>query len=200
MKEIELKAHVKNRPALKEKLADFSSFCKKVTKKDTYYHLKKSNPNENEKNYISLRIREEFEETEKGTKKTTYLTYKKKELQTNSDGLPVEVNDEKETVIDDVSCLEILIKDIGFEKALYKEKIVEDYECPTPFGKALLELCSVQGLGDFLEIEILSETTEDSEIKKIQEELKKLLKKSGIPESEIEKKYYSELLKEKGLA
>lgn len=199
MIEIELKAHVKYRDALINNLKTFSTFQQKVTRKDTYYHLKKDHPAKDGKDHITARIRKEFKETEEGLTQTIYLTYKRKELRTNSTGTSTEVNDEKETVVSDATALEVLFADIGFKPALHKEKIVEDYLCQTPFGQATLELCNVQGLGDFLEIEILSEKDDDSTVENIQKELKNLLNKSGIPESEIEERYYSEMLKEKGL-
>lgn len=199
MTEIELKAHVCNKEQVILNLRKFSTFQQKVTRKDTYYHLKQNQITKDGKDYISARIRKEFKETEKGLEQTTYLTYKKKELRTDSCGTALEVNDEKETVLSDPNAIEVLFRDIGFKVGLYKEKIVEDYIAETPYGTATLELCNVQGLGDFLEIEILSEKDDENTIRNIQKELKILLEKSGIPETEIERKYYSELLKEKGL-
>lgn len=199
MIEIELKAHVRNREALITQLKSFSEFEQKVTKKDTYYHLPLNGRSINGKDYISTRIRKEYKEDQNGTSVTNYLTYKRKELRTDSTGAAIEVNDERESILNDAAALEALFSDIGFKPALYKEKIVEDFGTETPYGKAELELCNVQGLGDFLEIEILSPTNDAETVENIQKELKVLLKKSGIPETEIEKRYYSEMLKEKGI-
>lgn len=200
MIEIELKAHVKDRESLISKLKEFSTFQQKVTRKDTYYHLPVEGRTINGKDYISARIRKEYKETESGQLLTSYLTYKKKETKVDTSEVAIEVNDEKETVLSDPLAMETLFADIGFKPGLYKEKTVEDYVTETRFGTATLELCQVAGLGDFLEIEILSETQDEETVLQIQKELKALLEKSGIPESQIEKRYYSELLKEKGLA
>lgn len=199
MLEIELKAHVKNRDALISQLKTFSTFQQKVTRKDTYYHLSIEGKTVDGKDYISARIRKEFKESEKGQQLTTYLTYKRKETRTDAQGTAIEVNDEKETVLSNGETVETLFLDAGFKPALRKEKTVEDFVTETKFGNATLEVCNVQGLGDFLEIEILSQSSDESIIEEIQKELKSLLRKSGIDESQIERRYYSELLKEKGL-
>lgn len=60
--------------------------------------------------------------------------------------------------------------------------------------KATLELCNVPPLGYFLEIEILSPSKKDEDVKKVQQILFELLEKCGIEKSCIEEKYYSELL------
>lgn len=211
MTEIELKAHVFDRGKLIENLNSFAKYEKTVTKDDTYFHLEKkeksthknqSEPkttdgNENsKKNYISARIRRQTEKTEKGTKTTNFLTYKKKELKSDSKGISIEVNDEKETEISDTEAVEILFKDIGFVPALKKHKEVMIFSAQTEYGKATLELCNVQRLGDFIEIEILSGKNDAQTVEKLQGALKKLLSECKIPEKDIEKRYYSEMLKE----
>ncbi|MCI7533482.1 MAG: hypothetical protein MSA36_00600, partial [Treponema porcinum] len=92
--------------------------------------------------------------------------------------------------------VEALLSDIGFKPALRKEKNVLAYQAQTEYGTAALELCTVGGLGDFIEIEILSETDDEKTVSAIQDTLKSLLLKCGIPLENIEPKYYSELLAE----
>lgn len=197
MTEIELKAHVYNREKLIEKLNQFAKYEKTVTKDDTYFHLEKKSAQKKacEKNYISARIRQQTEKTENGTKTTYFLTYKKKELKTDSKGISIEVNDEKESEISDAETVKILFEDIGFTTALKKHKEVMIFSAETDQGKANLELCNVEKLGDFIEIEILSNKSDQNTIEKTQGELKNLLSKCGIPEKDIEKRYYSEMLK-----
>ncbi|MDD7699512.1 MAG: hypothetical protein PUJ61_09195, partial [Spirochaetia bacterium] len=130
-----------------------------------------------------------------GTKKTAdLLTYKSKEMHTFSNGTACEVNQENETELSDSKTVEKLLLDTGFEPAYTKTKDVMQWETQTPFGKALLELCKVEKLGDFLEIEIIAENCYNE--KAINEELKSLLLKSGLQTSDIENKYYCELLAE----
>ena len=193
MTEIELKAHVFDREKLIENLNSFAEYEKTVTKDDTYFHLEKKSAG---KNYISARIRKQTEKTENGAKTTNFLTYKKKELKTDSKGISIEVNDEKETEISNAEAVEILFSDIGFAPALKKHKEVMIFSAKTAQGNANLELCNVEKLGDFIEIEILSAKDDPKTVEKIQSELKILLSKCGIPEKNIKNRYYSELLNE----
>ena len=190
MTEIELKARVFDREKLIENLNSFAKYKKPAAKSDTYFNLK------TEEKSISARIRKQAEKTPDGTRTENFLTYKKKELKTDSDGVSIEVNDEKETEISNPEAVEILLADIGFVPALKKHKETMIFSAETPRGKAALELSNVQKLGDFIEIEILSEKSDTETVEEIQAELKKLLSKCGIPEKDIEKRYYSEMLKE----
>lgn len=211
MTEIELKSHVFDRKKIIENLNSFAKYEKTVTKDDTYFHLQKgeksaqknqdaqktSDGSKNtKKNYISARIRRQTEKTEKGTKTTNFLTYKEKELKTDTNGISIEVNDEKESEISEAEAVEILLNDIGFTPALKKHKEVMVFSAQTEYGKATLELCNVQRLGDFIEIEILSSKNDTQTVEKIQGALKKLLSECKIPEKDIENRYYSEMLKE----
>lgn len=63
----------------------------------------------------------------------------------------------------------------------------------TEYGQVHLELCNIPQLGDFLEIEIVTETCTNED--GIRDRLKSLIEQSGIPLSNIEERYYSELLK-----
>lgn len=196
MTEIELKAHVYEKEKLIQTLKTFATYEKTVSKDDTYYHLKTSKVQNGGKDYISVRIRKETQSKENKTITKNYLTYKRKEIRTSENGLSTEVNDENETEILDTKPLEVLLHDIGFVPALKKQKEVIDFFVQTKFGKASLELCNVLGLGDFLEIEILSEKSDEKTVANVQSELKKILKKCNIPEKDIENRYYSEMLAE----
>lgn len=194
MTEIELKAHVYNREELLQKLNTFAEFKKTVIKNDTYYRLDLDKPVKGS-GHISARIRIETEQKPEKTEEKIFLTYKRKEVRTAANGLNTEVNDEKESLISDAEAVITLLSDIGFKEALKKKKTVSVYTCPTQHGEATLELCLVEPLGWFLEIEILSPEKDYAAVEEVQKELKKLLSKSGIPEKDIETRYYSELLK-----
>lgn len=125
-----------------------------------------------------------------------YLTYKRKEIRGYLPGKDVEVNDEKETTLSNPIALEELLHDSGFIDATIKHKDVAAWFFDTPYGKAHIELCTVPPLGDFLEIEIMCKTNEDEITKAVQEELLGIISKSGLQESDIEKKYYTEMLRE----
>ena len=191
MKEIEIKAHVYDREKLIKQIETFAKYEQQVSRRDTYYRLNLDEKISG-KDHISVRIRKENKKTENGIEYTNYITYKQKELKASS----IEVNEEKESIIENPEVFESILSDTGYTVSLHKTKEVIDYSTDTEFGKANLEICNVQYLGDFLEIEILTETDDDTEISRIQEELKKLLSKCGINEKDVEKRYYSELLKE----
>lgn len=194
MYEIELKAHVKDRKSLAEKLKVFAKFVRHIKRSDEYYRIpvKKDAAG---KDYISVRLRTEtvlFPQEES----KTFFTYKRKELRIGADGTMSEVNDEKECILSDGNALKAAFEDAGFTLAQKKQKDVEEYEMHTPFGKAAIELCFVPPLGDFLEIEILSSSNGDLHVKSVQKELMRILDKAEIPPEQIEKRYYSELLAE----
>lgn len=192
MFEIEMKAHVQNKDALREKLNKFFEFQKKVIRNDTYFS--KPIKNNQNKNHISIRIREETLETQEKNEKKILLTYKRKELTTKNNG---ELNEEMEAIISNREAIETFLFDAGFSISLKKTKIVEDFLFTAKNQNATLELCTIETLGDFLEIEILSENNDKLTVQHSQETIKELFKKLEIPESAIEPRYYSEMLKEK---
>jgi len=59
---------------------------------------------------------------------------------------------------------------------------------------ATIEIIEVEGLGDFIEIEILLEAEEPAALAGAQAELRGLLERAGVGASEIESRFYSELL------
>lgn len=186
MYEIELKAHVENYNETKKTIDEFAEFIGEKTKSDTYWKLKK---NKDEKS-MKIRVREE----KSLQKEEILVTYKRKEVKKDA-GTEVhfEVNEEKEFTISDRNGFETILEDIGFKIAYTKEKKVLQWKVDT----VLLELCTVPPLGNFLELEILSESNVPEETNKCIKKLQKVLKKSNIPQSKIEKRYYSEMLQEK---
>ena len=188
MYEIELKAHVTDREKTIAKLNAFATYCGMVQKSDTYYKNAAK---------ISARIRTETEMLNDADtsgqqgKQRVFLTYKRKELRLDANGAAIEVNDEKECELSDGTALESLLTDSGFAVSIKKEKTVMGWVC----GSAHLELCTVPPLGDFLEIEILSSANDSATVEKCQSELKTLLHKAGIPNENIERRYYSDMLR-----
>lgn len=197
MYEIELKAHVTEREHTIAAVNGFASFKGTVKKDDTYFQFERktdSAAGQHGSKPLACRIRRETVETSNGTKRTAdILTYKKKE-RILKDGVPFECNEEHETILSDAETVKTLLADTGFSIAYTKHKTAVQWETPTKFGNALLELCTVEKLGDFLEIEILSENSENA--KEIQNELKNLILKSSLRLSDIEERYYSDMLKE----
>lgn len=135
---------------------------------------------------------------EKECRTEILFTYKRKELRKGVTGAPIEVNDEKECTLSEAAPLEALLADAGFTVARTKHKITEGWFAPVKCGQAHIELCTVPPLGDFLEIEIISETEDKCRVDEARSEIEKLFVKCGIQLSAIEPKYYSELLAEAG--
>lgn len=181
MTEIELKAHVRDPSGTEERLRSFCTFRGETVKKDEYW----KNPAGK-----TVRIREE-------TGKPPVLTWKVKTLNGG-----VEVNDEKEFSVSSGSLCSEFLKEAGFSPSLRKEKRTKTYTCgafPEAAGTgkgfpASLELSEVAGLGFFLEIEIMLDKPDGETEKEARQTLGVLLARAGIPESEIEERYYSELL------
>lgn len=189
MNEIEIKAHVYKKDELIKKLNSFAEFKQEVLRDDTYYESP-LNPK------IKIRIRKE----KYGKETRCILTYKQKEIKSASENFSTELNEELETEILSSEPLEKFFCDAGFKVALKKHKEVMDWKLELPASiehtklKATLELCNVPPLGYFLEIEILSPSKKDEDVKKVQQILFELLEKCGIEKFCIEEKYYSELL------
>lgn len=197
MYEIELKARVADRKSVIAALNSFATFTKAVQKDDLYWKVDRDGKK------ISVRIRREeaFASSEisaEVVKKTpkqnpqVLFTYKRKEVRTDQNGSSIEVNDEKECSISDYKPLEALFEDLGFSPYLEKHKTVLAWK----FQDALLELCTVPPLGDFLEIEVMSPVNDGPDVENIRSRIKEMLAKAGLGEETIEKRYYSEMLAE----
>lgn len=187
MYEIELKAHVDDWKATEERLMSFARFVGRVQKDDAYWVIFKDGKK------IQARIRRESDGTDGETK--TFLTYKKKESRVDGGGTVYEVNDEKECTVSDAAVLESLFSDIGMKVDIRKQKKITGFQA----GEAHIELCSVPPLGDFIEIEILSEKNDELTIAEKRVTLIEILGRCGIPKDKIESRYYSEMLRERGL-
>lgn len=199
MFEIELKAHVRNKSEVERLLATFAAYENTVEKYDVYWQFPSPNTSNNtitsnnfdtSNSIVKVRIREERISKSSTVESKTIVTYKKKEVRINEEGNSYEVNEENEFTISDRKPFELILKDVGFSIELCKQKTVQEWR----YERALLELCTVKGLGEFLEIEILAENKDDETVTKARSELLSLLAKCEIPQSEIEKRYYSEML------
>lgn len=182
MYEIELKARVDDRDSVTDALNGFAAFCGTAEKHDTYYLLRRG------EQAVTARIR--AESSAGGSR--ILLTYKRSERRTTADGTATEVNDEQECELSAREAVEALLADSGFSVALTKTKRAMQWR----YDGALFELCAVPPLGDFLEIEMLSPTDDAETVARIQEQLKTLLAKAGIPAEKIESRYYRDMLRE----
>lgn len=201
MTEVELKARVNDRAALEKQLDGFARRGQHVIRDDDYWGRSADDKNK-------IRIRRETFLAPDGSvcKKDILVTYKRKARITGADGVEAEANDEKECLVSDAEALEAFLSDTGYSVQLKKHKDVEDWLADVPVPPACasgsrtltatLELCAVEKLGDFLEIEILSPTDDGNTLVALHGELEKLLARAGIPKDKIENRYYSEMLRD----
>lgn len=185
MTEIELKARVKSPAETEAKLRKFCTFQGETVKKDEYWR----NPAGK-----TLRLRIE-------TGKEPLVTWKIKSINNG-----VETNDEREFHVSSAGLFSELLRETGFLPVLKKEKRTKTFSvsCPSPglrggphqdkTFQASMELSDVTGLGFFLEIEIVLDNPDGETEKEAGAALRELLAQAGVPESEIEERYYSELL------
>lgn len=192
MYEIELKAHIYNKEETIKILNTFAKYVGFFQKQDSYYKLQKQNSND----FISVRIRKELSKQEQNISEKTYLTYKQKELKNTSDGTKIEVNNEKECELSNSETVISILLDTGFCEYLSKSKTVEKFSYQTPSGIATIEICTIPPIGDFIEIEILNDSNNESNVDIIRKEILSILEKCNIPQSQIENKFYSQLLNE----
>jgi adenylate cyclase class 2 len=206
MYEIELKARVKNYDAVKDAVDGFAHYCGFADKSDTYFRFDHAG--------VTVRIRTmDFCAFRKDSPaasgegatvshtRTHLVTYKRKELRKSAGGengkqsASIEVNDEKEFIVDTTEPLKELLGDIGFRVKLVKHKAVHKWT----YERAVIELCTVEPLGDFLEIEVMCESNDDGNVAKARAEIESLMTRAGVSLDDIEERYYSDLLKAYGL-
>ncbi len=182
---IELKAHADNRKKVVDCLNTFADYLQSVQKDDVYWAMQKSGGK------IQTRIRKE-RDLDTGSSKI-YMTYKRKECRFSENGSAFEVNDERECLLSDSDALETFLKDTGFEISLEKHKSVMGWQ----FGECHIELCTVPPLGDFLEIEVMSDKNDERTTNEKKQKIIEIFKRCEISEDKIENRYYSEMLNEK---
>ena len=91
----------------------------------------------------------------------------------------------------DVEPFEALLNIFGLQVGLRKYKKGSAWTN----NDVTAELCEVQGLGWFLELEILVPSADEQTIREAQNRLLSFLKETGVDEGRIESRYYTEMLK-----
>jgi adenylate cyclase, class 2 len=192
--EIELKAHIKDSEALKRLLYKKAEYLCAFEKEDTYYFPLDSSDIPRS----GIRLRGESKTFPDGTmKKMAYVTYKTKEVR---DG--IEVNNEKEFEV----CSSQYSPVIVFDEFLKMTGLAPGYSKHKKgwaFSKGGInaELLEVEKLGWFLEMEIVVNDVEmdavkDNMIEENKKQLLEFLSDLGIEKDAIERRYYSEMLKD----
>ncbi|RLA94702.1 MAG: class IV adenylate cyclase [Deltaproteobacteria bacterium] len=175
MMEIEIKARVKNRDEVKERIKSIGNFVRKEHQEDLYFDSPYRNFVESGE---VLRIR-------KTLHKNT-LTYKKKRTDERA-----RIRIEHEAKVESGDDIAEILEDLGFIQIAKIRKEREIYNT----NECKIELDMVEGLGEFVEVEIL--IPEDEDITKSKEKIFGILEKIGVPRENIEKKPYLELYLDK---
>ncbi len=173
--EIEMKAWVDDFDRVKDQLSLNYEFINKFDKEDTYY--------------INELLEKTFEFRLRSVNKNFIVTTKKKNVING-----MEVNVEEEFSVSDPQLFEKFAISTGAKINIKKRKYGYSYKK----NNFLIELCTIEGLGDFIEIEVVLEESEhNSEIvAKIRSDINKILLELGIGSDKIESRYFTDMLKE----
>jgi adenylate cyclase class 2 len=203
--EIEIKAHAEDFEGVKAKFSALAGSPLAIEKDDAYWIAPPSMGSPAASVPLSgVRIRREAVIGSGAADSRILVTYKTKE---SRDGM--EINDEQEFTVSDAGPFEELLVRVGFEPGLRKHKQGWSWT----IDGVTAELCRVRGrhprgltdaeidLGWFAELEILAETRDresvDGEsVRAARVRLEALLEKAGLPETAVEGRYYSEMLRD----
>ena len=206
--EIELKAHIEDKEAVKRLLFDKAVFLWAFEKEDTYWFQEPPSCPGFPRSGIRLR-REKCTLPDGSEKISCLATYKNKEKR---DG--IEINDEKEFEIvskpdQNGPEFEEFLLCLGLKPGISKKKrgwafSREGINNPAveqqgikPSPRITAELCEVEGLGWFVELEILTDNADNGKdaYAESRKRLLDFLYSLGIKKEAIESRFYTELLK-----
>jgi adenylate cyclase class 2 len=183
--EIELKAWVDNTQELENKLSLTAVYKGSFEKNDVYYYPGSQFTASEESDY-GVRIRHEaFTDSSGMVKENSTITYKVKELQGK-----IEVNDENEFEVSSGAAFEKFLKYQGFKEKVRKHKKGSSYD----YNGMTIELTEVEGLGWFIEVEILIPERDNEKIENERNRLLVFLDKLEIPRESIESRSYTSML------
>ncbi|MDR1277444.1 MAG: hypothetical protein LBK02_01695 [Treponema sp.] len=202
--EIELKTRIHEPETVKNRLNSLGEYDCAYEKADTYWSFaeKKAGiqPELNQTNEKSaslglslpaLRVRREITTGKDGRIATfSRVTYKFRELQ---DG--IEINDEREFDVSDAACLEDLLRRLGLRPDIIKNKRGWAWYCGEGDKPLRAELSDVEGLGWYLELEILAPGGDKKTLAEGRERLFSALEQLEIPRDRIEIRPYTEMLR-----
>jgi adenylate cyclase, class 2 len=100
------------------------------------------------------------------------------------------VNDEREFTVSDATVFGDLLSRLGLAVWIRKRKIGEAW---TADG-VTIELSEIEGLGFFVELEILADVDDAATVAEARKRLQATLERIGIDAAKIETRYYTEML------
>jgi predicted adenylyl cyclase CyaB len=186
MIEVELKARVRDRRAVEEAVRLFASPPGEVDKRDAYWRAPIA---------AAASERRDFRVRLEGG--TSVVTFKDKRVEGG-----VEVNVEREFGVSDPEAFAALVERLGCERWYEKRKRGLRFDAASATaagGKAAIEIVEIEGLGCFIEIEVLLEKAEGEAVAAARSELLGFLERAGCGLADVEPRFYSRLLEEAGL-
>ena len=196
--EIELKAHVRDSEALRLLLSEKAEYLGSFEKDDMYWIPDAIKLNNTDSKALTLptsglRVRKEKRVLPGGNVEFSVIaSYKTKELR---DG--IEVNDEREFEVRPVSGtqqgpveFEEFLGRVGLKTGFAKKKRGWAFS----HDGITAELVDVEGLGYFVELEILTDDRREENIAGARKRLLDFLDSLGIERAAIESRFYSEML------
>jgi adenylate cyclase class 2 len=186
--EIELKAWADRPDAVREALMGFAEYQGEYFKEDVYWRPVSPAGCGPAFPLSGIRIRRE---SSSPGKSRLLVTFKTKEIQSC-----LEVNREREFEIHEREPFEELLRLFALAPGPHKTKrggvwIYRDSEVSPEITAELLE---VEGLGVFLELEIIAGDDHEKTVAAARKQLLALLAKAGVPEDRMESRYYTEML------
>ncbi|MDR0553604.1 MAG: class IV adenylate cyclase [Treponema sp.] len=189
--EIELKAWVEDPELTGERLSRLARFTDTFYRDDTYWFPPEGFTAGAEGLPASgIRIRKEQLQPAQGEEThSVWVTYKSKEVREG-----IEVNREHEFLVSGRdggdSAFEELLRRLNFAPGAAKVKRGRAWRS----GDIRAELTLVEGLGWFVEMEILVDRDDPETRENARKQLLELLDKTGIRRDKIEERYYTELI------
>ncbi|MDR2483311.1 MAG: hypothetical protein LBD08_06740 [Treponema sp.] len=190
--EMELKAWAADPQAVRGRLSRFASYREEFRREDVYWFpAPDGNPPRADFPRSGIRIRKEWTRDAAGREaEAVRITYKYKEVR---DGM--EINDERELLLAPpasagAETLEGLFRLLHLAPGASKVKRGEAWR----YGDIRAELCLVEGLGWFAELELLTDRDGPETREAARTRLLELLDKIGIGRDKIEARYYTEML------
>ena len=173
--EIELKAWVDDWDAVETRLRATCTFIREFHKSDRYFRVRSGGEKE-----TSFRLRRDDD--------AAVVTFKEKRPR---DG--VEYNREREFSVDDAEAFLELVERVDCVE--YAAKIKTGLEFQS--DGMTVELVRLDGLGSFLEIEIIEHTSDSAVHEEAAQRIRSFLRSTGISEDRLEPQSYVDLLRGK---
>lgn len=173
-REVELKAWVADRAGVEQQLHELCTFQRNFRKEDVYYQAAQP---EADGVPQQLRLRRDGERA--------MVAFKDKVIRSG-----LEVSNEHEFSVGDTDAFNELLLRLGCTVYLRKTKTGSQFDC----DGLSVELCDVEGLGTFVEIEYVSEEEDEQSVTDAELRIRALLERLGVDRERIEARPYAELL------